>query len=180
MSKKSKHPTYDDPSAFRQQFPRINEVTSGDWISPVSRLGTVKYFAMGKCKVVLREADETQGWFMAVRRNDRYASWDEMVWLRYNLIPDAAIMSLLLPNLNSYINMEDNEYKFVFTMEQKLWALDPRPRCCGFDMNLDETNQSWVTATFTCSRCGKSQIVDCNTWNEQHSNGLKGIENANG
>lgn len=174
MSKKSKHPTYDDPSAFGQQFPRILEVTDGSMYSPSSQLGPVKYFAMGKCKVVLREAHENEGWFMAVRRNDRYTTWDEMVWLRYNLIPDAAVMSLLLPNLNSYINMEGNEYRFVFTMEQKVWALDPRPRCCGRDMALDESNHSWTTATFTCAKCGKVQIVDCNTWNEAHGNGFKG------
>lgn len=174
MSKKSKHPTYDDPSAFKQQFPRIVEVTDGSMYSPASSVAPTKYFAMGKCKVILREANEEMGWFMAVRRNDRYPAWDEIVWLRYNLIPDAAIMVLVLPNLNSYINMEGNEYKFVFTMEQKVWALDPPPRCCGRDMRLDESNKSWATATFICSQCGKSQIVDCNTWNESNGNGLKG------
>ncbi len=172
MSKKSRHPRYDDPSAFRQQFPRIVEVKDGSMYTPVSNVAEAKIYSMGKCKVILHEADEQLGWFMSVRRNDRYPSWDEMVWLRYSLIPDGAIMMLKLPNLNSYINQENSEYKNVFTMEQQGWALDPPPQCCGTDMTMAQETQTFTGAAFDCGGCGKSEQIDFKTWNEEHGNGL--------
>ena len=178
MSKKSKHPRYDDPSAFEQQFPRIVEVKDGSLSTPLSQFQTVKVFTMGKCKVILHEGDEQMGWFMSVRRNDRYPSWDEIVWLRYNLIPDAARMALILPNLNAYINQENTEYRNVFTMEQTGWALDPPPQHCGRNMDMFGPVSSAHTATFQCA-CGFRLEVDLNTWNEQHGNGFraaKGIQ----
>jgi hypothetical protein len=172
LSKKSKHPRYDDPSAFRQQFPRIVEVTDGSMSTPLSGIAAAKIFTMGKCKLILHEADAKLGWFMSVRRSDHYPSWDELVWLRYNLIPDAAIMMLKLPNLNSYINQENPEYKNVFTMEQQGWALDPPPSCCGQNMIIDAATQSATAAAWDCPTCGKSMQIDFNTWNEQHGNGF--------
>lgn len=172
MSKKSQHPRFDDPSAFGQQFPRITEVTDGSMSTPVSNFAAAKIYTMGKCKVILHPADETLGWFMSVRRNDRYPSWDEIVWLRYNLIPDAAIMMLKLPNLNNYINQENAEYKNVFTMEQQGWALDPPPSCHGRDMTINADSQTAICAAFQCEACGETTQVDFNTWNEFWGNGF--------
>lgn len=173
MTKKSKHPRYDDPSAFKQQFPRIVEVKDGSLTSPLAGVQTVKYYSMGKCKVMLHEADEQMGWFMSVRREDRYPSWDEIVWLRYKLIPDSVRMGMILPNLNAYINQEDTIYKNVFTMEQTGWTLDPVPTHCGKRMGMDGATQTNTVAVFTCSVCGERLAVEFDTWNEQHGNGCR-------
>ncbi|HEX2905875.1 MAG TPA: hypothetical protein VHO69_03390 [Phototrophicaceae bacterium] len=104
------------------------EASEGTYSTPLSAYQKVRVFTMGKCKIILHEADDQCGWFMSVRRNDRYPSWDELVWIRYNLIPDAAEMGLILPNLNAYINDEDTESRNVFTTQQTGWVLDPPPQ----------------------------------------------------
>lgn len=173
--KQSKHPLYDDPSAFYLKFPTIEEVTDGSFRSPLSDLRPVKYFKMGKCKVLLAEPHGVQGWYMSIQRDDRYTTWDEMVWLRYRLIPDAARMANILPNLNNYINKEDTHHKFVFTMEQSGWALDPHPTCpnCQKNLTIDLERQTINSATFFCTDCHIETFVDFNTWNEAHGNGAK-------
>lgn len=175
MPKKSKHPRYDDPSAFGQRWPRIVEVNDASMYSPVEMIDPdVKYFKMGKCKIILGEANENRGWFLSVRRNDRYPSWDEIVWIRYSLIPDSAVMSLVLPNLNHYINQEDTVFRNVFTLEQKGWALDPEPEHCNQVMVLDESTVTPASAVFRCRNCGVEMPVVFAEWNEQHSNGFHG------
>lgn len=173
MNKRSKHIRYDDPSAFRQRFPRIIAVEDGSMVAPLGAMMAVKIYTMGKCKIILHAADENAFWFMSIRRNDRYPSWDEIVWARYNLIPDAALMSLLLPNLNAYINQEDSEYKNVFTMEQKGWALNPFPTHCDKPMVIESQAQTQTAATFYCEVCRTEMLINFNTWNELHGNGFR-------
>jgi hypothetical protein len=173
VSKKSKHPHYDDPTAFSQRWPRIEPIDRHTGVSTLQGLNEQMY-KMGKVRatVTVPSADGYPGYFMTVRCNDRYPTWDEIVWLRYNLIPDAAIMSLVLPNLNAYINQEDTGHKFVFTMEQKGWALDPPPQHC--DREMKNVDTLITTAIFHCDTCGYEFQVDFTTWNEQHGNGFNG------
>ncbi len=161
MNKKSKHPTYDDPSAFKQQFPRIVEVKDGSMTTVAALAAVTKIYTMGKCKIILHQADAQMGWFMSVQRTERY-----------NLIPDAAIMSLVLPNLNNYINHEGSNFKNVFTMEQKGWAIDPRPMHCGQEMVIDTSTQDCHGAIVECKTCHYSFQIDFATWNEKHGNGF--------
>lgn len=172
-TKLSKHQFYDDPSAFYRRFPAIEEITDGSLNSPMADLRPVKYFKMGKCKVMVAEPHGIQGWFMSIQLNDRYPTWDELVWLRYRLIPDAARMANILPNLNSYINKEDTHHKFVFTMEQTGWELDPHPICinCQKPLTIDAERQTINSAPFFCADCRIETPVNFNTWNEQHGNG---------
>ncbi len=169
--KKTKHPRFDDPSAFSKQWPLIREVKDNTMSTPLSNIMPTKIYEMGKCKIILHEADAQLGWFMSIRRADRYPSWDEIVWVRYNLIPDAALMMLKLPNLNAYINQEKTDYVNVFTMEQVGWALDPAPTCHGKNMTNNLTDINGLSAFFTCTICGRSIQVDFNTWNETSGNG---------
>lgn len=169
MSKKhSKHPAYDDPTAFKKQFPTIREAT--EYISGMSVLGEVKVFKMGKLKAIVTLTP--MGYHFAIHGKDCYPTWDEIVWLRYNLIPDAAIMAMILPNLDSYINQDDNNFKFVFTMEQKEWSIHPLPVCekCGKDMQMK--HYEYAIAKGVC-KCGFESTVDLSGWNERHGHGLK-------
>lgn len=175
MGKKSKHPRYDDPTAFGMKWPTIREITDGSLRSPIEMISKPRYFQMGKVKAILNEPTERTPYFLSVRCNNRYPTWDEIVWLRYSLIPDSAIMALILPNLNRYINQDDTEYRFVFTMEQNAWALDPAPRCerCQADMQVEQS--SWIADLLRCEKCGTEQPIDFRAWNEAHGNGLKGV-----
>jgi hypothetical protein len=176
--KHSKNPKYDDPSAFGKQWPPIVEVV-GEKYSPLETLGgTVRYFKMGHCEIVLREPDGQQGWFMTIRRKNHYPSWDEIVWARYNLIPDAAHMLLALPSLNSYINREEDvAHRNTFTLAQHGWHLDPAPECpvCGEMLALlEDESHTADGGTFVCrTHDTVAIVVNFNTWNEQHGNGLR-------
>lgn len=177
MSKKSNHPRYDDPTAFWMRWPRIQRLENAQTGLMLIEGITETVYKMGKVRASVAVPNEKMpGYFMTVRCNDRYPTWDEIVWLRYNLIPDAAIMSLILPNLNRYINQEDTGHKYVFTMQQEGWAVEPTPVCaeCVDPMRHIETRIT--TGIFQCELCGIQRVIDLTTWNEQHGNGFSGQE----
>lgn len=172
MVKLSKHPIYDDPSAFSKRFPRIERLAgAGSLLGAYTPEVAVK---MGPIRAnVATPTDDRPFYFMSVHGRTRLPEWDEVVWLRYNLIPDAAVMTLILPNLNSYINQEDTAHKYVFTLEQTRWALDPEPKCkqCGGALTPREVRPT--SAMFTCADLTHAPVeVDFTTWNETHGNGL--------
>jgi hypothetical protein len=176
MSKKSKHPRYDDPSAFYQRFPTIVPSDNGGTL--MGKLGVNEQcYKMGGTYVTLtRPQSGVPGYFLSIHGRGHYPSWDEIVWLRYNLIPDAARMALILPNLNSYINQEKSEFKFVFTMEQSGWALDPTPTCshCGKRLAIIPASVDGSRAAFQCPEHGWHMVIEMSTWNEEHGNGFLG------
>jgi len=172
MVKLSKHPVYDDPTAFGKRFPRIEPLVGAG-----SLLGTLTpevAFKMGKIRAnVALPTEERPFYFMSVHGRDRLPEWDEVVWLRYNLIPDAAIMTMILPNLNGYINQENTAHKYVFTLEQARWALDPEPTCAECGSALTPTAVRPTSATFACADATHAPVeVDLCTWNEAHGNGF--------
>lgn len=171
--KRSHNPQYSDPSAFGRQFPRIQKSESQTGRAIFLHMVEQGY-KMGTLRAVVAPPQEGQpGFFMSVHGRDKYPSWDEIVWLRYNLLPDAAVMSLLLPNLNSYINLEDKDYQYVFTLEQKGYVLDPSPVCEFHPTdNLVMFSMQGVVGAFSCPVCGASTEIDMSTWNEEHGNGF--------
>lgn len=180
MGKISKHPRYDDPTAFSKRFPRIERLQGNATL--MSRIAEEQSYKMGAIRVGLTLPSEgIPGYFMSVHGRVAYPDWDAVVWLRYNLIPDAAVMSLLLPNLNAYINQDDTHHKFVFTLEQKGWALDPIPTCtnCGKALVIAEHLLTPIPLTvtqraFVCPMEGLQYTIDMVTWNEQNGNGFLG------
>lgn len=177
MTKKqiSKHPRYTDPTAFSKNFPRIEPITLATPLAILMGGVVEKAYKMGPIRVgVVAPTEERPFYFMSIHGRDRYPTWDEMVWLRYNLIPDAAMMMNLLPNLNAYINIDGEHHQFVFTMEQRGWALDPIPTCdeCSKELVGDEAGVT--TVDMTCPECGKVVTIDMTRWNEDHGNGFNG------
>lgn len=167
----SQHPYYDDPTAFGKHFPRIEVIDRG---SALGLFTPERAFKMGPIRANV--AAPTEGrpfYFASFHGRDRLPTWDEVVWLRYHLIPDAAVMAMILPNLNGYINKEDDERKFVFTMEQARWALDPEPICPACGGALTPTTVRPTGATFVCAEAAHAPLeVDFLTWNEAHGNGF--------
>lgn len=175
MGKKSKHKHYDDPSAFYHRWPEIREVDVASGMRLLTN--SERSYRMGKVLATVVPPTKEHGYFMSVRCKDRYPTWDEIVWLRYNLIPDAAQMAMLLPNLDRYINQESTAYKYVFTMEQTSWVLNPEPACpCGGAVKLETVVVA--LGRFRCATCEAVQEIDLLTWNEQHGNGFAGADKA--
>lgn len=175
MSKISKHPHHDDPSAFGKRFPRIERLT--DTSSLLSKATSIKEqaYKMGVLRITIAEPqEEMPKYLLMVHGRERYPDWDSIVWIRYNLIPDAARMALILPNLNSYINNESTHHRVVFTIEQVGWAVDPYPVCesCGEKMVFQKIEKT--TGFLLCKQCDKQLEINLATWNEDHGNGFLG------
>ena len=173
--RKSQNLKYDDPSAFYKAWPAIQK--QGERVNVLGR--TEMIYKMGKVRVEVTPVQPgMSGYFMSIRATDRYPTWDEIVWMRYNLIPDAARMVLNLPNLDSYINIEASDaphggQRFVFTMEQAGWAITPTPEHCDGVMQFISVEEGFLR--FGCTVCHEEQIIDGRTWNEEHGHGLNGV-----
>ena len=173
MPKISKHPYYTDPTAFSKQFPRIERITVGTALATVMKGVIETAYKMGPIRVgIVEPTPERPLYFMSIHGRDRYPTWDEMVWLRYNLIPDAALMTMLLPNINGYINRDGEHHQFVFTFEQRGWALDPIPQCEQCQTQLRDLDVTGDVVTMGCPQCHAQQLIHMSSWNEDHGNGL--------
>ena len=69
-----------------------------------------KYYKMGTCFAILGHMPDTGAYHMSVSTPNRYPTWDEIVKLRYALIPDNLTMAMMLPPKSEYINV--HEYCF--------------------------------------------------------------------
>lgn len=173
----NKHPHHGDPSAFYLHWPKIERIPNRATLA--SELRPEIAYKMGKYKCFINEPVEAYpGYFMSVRGRDEYPPWDVMVWFRYNLIPDAVLMSMRLPNLNAYINYEASDHahggeKYVFTLEQVGWALDPIPAHC--QQPMERITDYPLSGLFRCPNCFHTQEINYLTWNEDHGNGFNGV-----
>lgn len=173
----SQHPTHDDPSAFYQNWPKIERVEGH---TQTAAFRPEVAYRMGKYRCYINEPTmEYPGYFMSVRGRDQYPPWDVMVWFKYNLLPDAVIMAMLIPNLDSYINYESSDHahggeKYVFTLEQTGWALNPIPAHCQQPMRrvIDHP----LSGVFECGVCAHTQEINYLTWNEEHGHGFNGAK----
>lgn len=77
-------------------------------------------FTMGRCTVLLSH-DERGGYHLSIAHPTRYPTWDEIAYVRYELIPNDVPMVMWLPPKEEYINI----HSFCLQMTE--------PRCsdCG-------------------------------------------------
>lgn len=62
-----------------------------------------KRYRLGSCEILLSHSDA--GWHLSISCANRYPSWDEIAKARYDLIPDEALMVMILPSLEQYVNL---------------------------------------------------------------------------
>lgn len=55
-------------------------------------------------------ADGPDGWHLSIAGRHRYPTWDEIVLIRYRLVPDEVTMAMLLPSKSEWVNA--HEYCF--------------------------------------------------------------------
>lgn len=77
----------------------------------------LKMFRLGDCVVMV--GSSKSGWHMSISHKSRLPTWDEVVAARYALIPDGAVMAMLLPPKAEYIDM----HKFTFHLWQTVGVL---------------------------------------------------------
>lgn len=66
-----------------------------------------KRYRMGQCNIIVGSTPGS-GWHLSISHPDRYPTWDEIASARYHLIPDKAVMAMLLPPTDQYINLHPN------------------------------------------------------------------------
>lgn len=62
-----------------------------------------KAYIMGACRIIVGHS--TSGWHLSMSCASRYPTWDELAKARYELIPDAVTMVMLLPPQAEYVNL---------------------------------------------------------------------------
>jgi hypothetical protein len=62
-------------------------------------------YRMGGCGIICSQ--QRTGWHLSVSRDDRLPSWEEVRDARYALVPDEAVMALLLPPRSEYVNVHE-------------------------------------------------------------------------
>ncbi|MFA7101475.1 MAG: hypothetical protein WC196_07110 [Bacilli bacterium] len=64
-------------------------------------------YRMGEISILVSK-ELGLGWHMSVAHPSRYPTWDEMVHIRYTLLPDEVTMAMFLPPQSEYINIHNN------------------------------------------------------------------------
>ena len=62
-------------------------------------------FAMGGCSILLSQ--QRVGWHMSISHPRRLPTWEEGRDARYQLIPNEAVMAMLLPPKSEYVNVHE-------------------------------------------------------------------------
>lgn len=98
-------------------LPEIREVTA-----PMSQMAVwqaqglmepeIKLYRMGKLKIILGNGPE-HGWHLSISHPERYPTWDEIAHIRYRLVPDEAVMGMILPPRQDYINIHPHCFQLL-------------------------------------------------------------------
>jgi hypothetical protein len=62
-------------------------------------------YMMGACRIIVSQ--QRAGWHLSISRAKRLPSWEDVRDARYALIPDEALMALLLPPRDEYVNVHE-------------------------------------------------------------------------
>ncbi len=99
------------PSAKLKKFPKINEIPLAPELIRMQIAGKIqpllKTYQMGKLSIFVGYQKST-GWHVSISHPSRYPHWDEIVHIRYELLPDNLTMGILLPPMAEYINIHPN------------------------------------------------------------------------
>ena len=62
-------------------------------------------YRMGACQILVSQVET--GWHLSITRRDRLPDWEEVRDARYALVPDEAVMAMLLPPRDQYVNAHE-------------------------------------------------------------------------
>lgn len=103
------------PDAFDKRWP---EIKPSEKRSALELIRPTENYEMGQLHVSVSPGVNGMPAIMQVNHPHRLPTWDEMVWLRYQLMPDVVDIALILPPLDEYINYDSGRSKNTMTMEE--------------------------------------------------------------
>jgi hypothetical protein len=94
-------------------FPGWHPVTNLKWRAEKARdIGAESYLRAYRSTLehlyVLVAWEVGNGWHLSISHPKRYPMWDEIKAARYDLIPDAVTMGMLLPPKGEYVALHQN------------------------------------------------------------------------
>ncbi len=99
------------PTATRRNFPKIEKRSTPDSLLMFQALGQLErdftVYMMGRVQIFLG-IDDGGKHHLSIAHPKRYPTWDEIVHIRYELIPDNVTMALILPSMAEYINVHEH------------------------------------------------------------------------
>ena len=102
------------PDAFLANLPKVKPTDEFRSLQP----RPTQCYKAGKLHIAYSPAHNEMPAIMVVNHPDRYPTWDEVVWARYNVAPDVVDFAMILPPLAEYINYTDGRAKNTFTLEE--------------------------------------------------------------
>lgn len=63
-------------------------------------------FHLGECQVIV--TIDRGKWHLSISHRHRYPTWDEIKFARYEFLPDAKTIAMILPPRNEYVNFHPN------------------------------------------------------------------------
>jgi hypothetical protein len=88
--------------------------TKTGYIDRVLASQEAKYYKMGGVFVILGRMPDTGAYHLSISTPTRYPTWDEVVKIRYALVPDHITMAMILPPQSEYINVME----YCFQLQQ--------------------------------------------------------------
>jgi hypothetical protein len=70
-----------------------------------SPLRGTKAFRVGGCTILV--GVEMGLWHLSISHEERYPTWDEIKWSRYQFCPGNITMAMLLPPMEEYVNIHE-------------------------------------------------------------------------
>ena len=116
MQKKQKQPKrISTPDALKKSFPPI--IKNDKALTALARIRPTIGYTMGKIYISFSPQIDNQPAIMQVNHPTRLPTWDEIVWVRYNVCPEIEDIACILPPLSEYINYDSGRAKYTMTME---------------------------------------------------------------
>lgn len=70
----------------------------------------VRTYLLGRCLITVTPPMATDGWILSIDHPDRYPTWDEIAKARYELMPADALVGMMLPPKEQFINIAGNNF----------------------------------------------------------------------
>lgn len=102
------------PDAFNRKWKPIERSRIQNAISAIR---PTQNYEMGGLHISYSPQVASMPAILIVSHSSRNPTWDEMVWIRYQICPNIEDMAMILPPLDEYINYTGGRGKFTFTME---------------------------------------------------------------
>lgn len=104
------------------RFPKIQETPLTPGLARLRAAGKVeanaKAFMMGDVSIIIG-ADARTGLHISIAHPNRYPTWDEVVHIRYTLLPDNVYMAMMLPPQAEYVNVHENCFHLYQVFPQR-------------------------------------------------------------